>query len=265
MRTIEYRRWAPLASPLSVEFPAELLLELGWADSSGVLYGSRRGRAVRVTALNVPLDEEQEKVGVFVSRIRGEVFLTEADLAFLNDQKAGLALVVAGHRAGFFVREAGGSIQTVRSHEEFGVSETGVRVPPPEPPVLLRPAATPWQKRWRQWVPAGRISRATLPLLALPVVGLAALAVFPPHAAQTPRSIEVHETAHQLQISWEPAQNAVLTIDDGGAKISIPVHADQSTATYAMNGPEVEVSLSSVDGSNRLRRVSTHWVRKPEP
>jgi hypothetical protein len=39
----------------------------------------------------------------------------------------------------------------------------------------------------------------------------------------------------------------------------------QSAAAYAMNGPEVEVSLLSVDGSNRLRRVSTRWVRKQEP
>jgi hypothetical protein len=256
MRTVEYRRWAPLASPLSVEFPAELLLELGWADSCGILYGSRRGREVRVTALSVPPDEEQEKVGVFASRIRGEVFLTEGDLAFLNDQKAGLALVVTGHRAGFFVREAGGSIQTVRSHEEFWVSETGVSVAPPAAPVQPHPAIPGRRKRVR----AGRISRATLPLLALPVVGLAAaLAVFPQHAPQAPQSIEVHQTDRQLQISWEPAQNAVLTIDDGGARISIPVHADQSTATYAMQGPEVEVSLLSVDRSNRLRRVSTRY------
>jgi hypothetical protein len=88
----------------------------------------------------------------------------------------------------------------------------------------------------------------------------AALAVFPQRDPQAAQGIEVRETDHQLRISWQPAQNAVLTIDDGGTRISIPVRADQSSATYAMRGPEVELSLLSVDGSNRPQRVSTRYV-----
>ena len=65
-------------------------------------------------------------MGVFFSRIRGEVFLTETDLAFFNEHQSEVALVVAGDRAGFFVREADGSIQTVRSHEEFSIARPPV-------------------------------------------------------------------------------------------------------------------------------------------
>ena len=260
MRTIEYRRWAPPASPLIVEFPAELLLELGSAESSGILYGSRRGREVRVTALGAP-DEDPEKVGVFVSRIRGEVFLTEPDLAFLNQQQTGLALVVAGNRAGFFVREPGGAIQTVRSHEEFSIAETPLaRAAPMAVTVQAGPAAG-GKPRAR----AGRVSHAMLPLMALPVVGLAALVVLPQRAAQAPRGIQVQEAGRQLRISWAPVPAGVLTIDDGDGRVSIPVSANQSTATYAMRGPDVVISLTSVDGSNRLRRVSTRWLASRAP
>jgi hypothetical protein len=65
MRNIEYRLWEPIESPLSVEFPAELLLDLGWAENSGRMYGAKCGRAVRVASLNAPTDEQQEKIGVF--------------------------------------------------------------------------------------------------------------------------------------------------------------------------------------------------------
>jgi hypothetical protein len=244
MRTIEYRRWSPLASPVCVEFPAELLLELGWADTSGILYGSRRGREVRVSALRAPSEEAPRKVGVFVSRIRGEVFLTEADLAFLNQQQAGLALVVAGKRAGFFVREPDGSIQTVRSHEEFTIGQG-------RPPL-------PGRREKRSWAPAG--------LLALGVLPLAALAVLPQHAArEAPQSLDVHASGNQLHISWTPVPGAVLTVEDGGSRVSVPVYAEQSTATYAMQGTDVAVSLVSVDPANHLRRESARYVTTVGP
>lgn len=263
MRSIEYRRWDPLASPLCVEFPAELLLDLGWAEAAGILYGSRRGREVRVTALETRVDEEQEKIGVFVSRIRGEVFLTEADLALLKQQNADLALVVAGKRAGFFVRESDGSIQTVRSHEEFLVPQsnsTAAVAPVSAPP---RPAPG----KARKCVPARWVQKSAVVVAGLLLV---AAAVFPQHPfpqrGAPPSSIDLYETDRQLRISWKPAQNAVLTIDDSGGHISIPVYADQTNVTYARRGPEVEVSLSSVDASNRLSRVSARFEdTKPGP
>lgn len=240
MRTVEYRHWAPAASPLSVEFPAELLLELGWAQTSGTLFGSRRGREIRVLAFNAAGDDGQENVGVFVSRIRGEVFLTETDLAFLNERRADLALVVAGKRAGFFVRESDGSIQTVRSHEEFAVAEA-------------RPLPVSNRPNRRKWLPAGVVALGTLPL--------AALAVLP---RPKPQNLDVSEIGNQLRISWTPVRNAVLSIDDAGGRVSIPVYADQSTVTYEMNGADVAVSLTSVDASNHLRRESARYVATSE-
>ena len=254
MRSIEYRRWSPSASPLSVEFPAAALAPLGRAESSGVLYGSRQGRQVRVTALSVRQDEEQEKVGVFVSRIRGEVFLTEADLIFMNRQHADLALVVVGSRAGFFVREANGSIQTVRSLEEFSViGEAQPATPPPaakprpaeRKPIARRPTTRRPVGGKTRWVPAGAVALAGLPLMAL--------AMFPQRSVHPQESIDVWEAQHQLRISWTPAQNAVLSITDGGATMSIPVGVDQSSVVYVPRSEEVEVKLTG------LRSMSTRY------
>ncbi len=263
-----------MASPLSVEVPAELLLELGWAETSGILYGYRRGREVRVTAIAEPRGEEQEKVGVFFSRIRGEVFLTEADLAFFHQHSAELALVVAGKQAGFFVREANGSIQTVRSHEEFSIAT-------PPSPALPGPVPSDdrqaYKQAWRAALanllfngPATRVALrpllfvAVLSVAAVSAMAFGALAMFPQHpaqsSAQTPAGIRIQEIDHQLRISWSPAGSAVLTIRDDGNTVSVPVLEDQSTATYAMQGTDVEVTLLSVDPGHRLHRSSARFV-----
>jgi hypothetical protein len=267
MRTVEYRIWGPKASPLRVEFPAELVRGMGIVEASGVLYGSRRGREMRVMAVGSQGNEEQEKVGVFVTRIRGEVFLTETDLAFFKEHQSEVALVVAGDRAGFFVREADGSIQTVRSHEEFGVARQH-----PDAPIRAAAsmAAAPGElrlaiKRMRKWTPAGLVALAAIPI--------AALAVFPQHAGRSgragqqpaPSALEVHATGGQLRISWKPGQNAVLAIDDGGRRLAIPVYANQSNVTYAPRGSQVEVNLVTVDAKNQPRRESALYIASTGP
>ena len=65
--------------------------------------------------------------GHFICRARGEVFLTDDDLANLERHHGVLALVIAGGRAGFFVREPDGSVQAIRSHEEFRVADAATR------------------------------------------------------------------------------------------------------------------------------------------
>ncbi len=196
----------------------------------------------------------RDNCGVFVSRIRGEVFLTESDLAFLTEQSCELALVVVGGQAGFFVRESNGTIQTVRSHEEFSAGETSLAVSRPEVAVHARAAF----RKPRRGVPAGAIALGLFPMFAL-----AAVAAFPSRA-MTPRSIEVHQIGHQLRITWEPAQSAILTIDDAGGRVSIPVYADQTSVTYVPRGDEIDVGLAGVDESNRFRRVRTHYVGRSE-
>ena len=250
MQTVEYEIWGPEASPLRVEFPAELIRELGMEEASGVLYGSRHGREIRVFTAEAPENEEQEKVGVFVSRIRGEVFLTETDLAFFKQHQSEVALVVAGDRAGFFVCEADGSIQTVRSHEEFSIERPQMAAIPKESPARTRVPAL-----------AGLVALAMLPI--------AALAVFPQRTGHTgqpaPSALEVREIGGQLRISWKPGRNAVLAIDDGGRKLAIPVYANQSNVTYASRGSEVEVSLVTLDPANQPRRESALYIASTGP
>ncbi len=141
-------------------------------ETSGVLYGSRHGGQIRITSIETPRGEEEKKVGVFFSRIRGEVFLTEADLTFFNEHHSEVALVVAGDRAGFFVREAGGSIQTVRSHEEFSIG-----LPCAIAPKLVLALKWPRTFAWTA-APAWLVMLAVLPI--------AALAVLPQRSATAP-------------------------------------------------------------------------------
>jgi hypothetical protein len=246
MRTIEYRRWSPPASRLRVEFPADLLLELGWAETSGVLYGSRQGADIRIAALQMPRGEAQQKVGVFVSRIRGEVFLTETDLAFLKEHKSEFALVVAGDRAGFFVREQDGSIQTVRSHEEFAVAL-------PHPAAVAAPAKKRRVHRTRLWMPA------LVALAALPIAGLAVAGRIGQQLSAA-SALTLSGSGGQLRISWKPGRNAVLVIDDSGRRRSLLVYPNQSSVTYVPRGSEVEVSLVTVDAASQPRRESALYL-----
>jgi hypothetical protein len=253
MRTIEYRIWGPEASPLRVEFPVKLIQGLGVAETSGILYGLRHGRVIRILARALEQgNEEQVKVGVFVSRIRGEVFLTETDLASFRQHRSEVALVVAGGRAGFFVREADGSIQTVRSHEEFEVAPQCSGAPNELLPSPKRTRAFAW-------------TAAPAWLAMLAVLPIAALAVLPKRSAAAPLELQVRETAGQLRISWKPGQNAVLAIDDSGTRLSIPVYANQSSVTYAPRGSEVRVNLLTVDAEDQPHRESALYITSREP
>jgi len=119
----ENRTWAPPQSPLRIEYSTDLLREVltasGSGDARGLLFGMRNGKDVWILAAN-PL-AGAALVGIFVARARGEVFLTESDLEFLETQQAHVALAVVGAKGGFFVREADGSLQSIQSFEEFPV------------------------------------------------------------------------------------------------------------------------------------------------
>ena len=149
MVTVQYRRWCPPQSPLRIEFPPQLLhdvrlesaqpprrVALRWIprfnrvvnQSSGLLFGVRHEDEVRV--LTARASDGLSPVGTFVWRERGEVFLTDDDLADFEKHQGVLALVVAGGQAGFFVREADGSMQAIRSHEEFKVADAASRPVP---------------------------------------------------------------------------------------------------------------------------------------
>ena len=207
--------WAPPESPLKIEYSAALLREVrmasGDADAFGLLYGFRRGQTIRLIATRgrAGLDP----VGIFASRVRGKVFLTEEDLERFEKNEAGVALVLSGDHAGFFVPDAQGSIETVCSYEEFFVSG---------PPVAKAP-----KRKW-PWA-------IVLPLLAL--------FFYRPQHRQL--ALTLHENAGQLQISWNVPAEATLSIIDGRERTDIAIHRDQSTATYARRSQDVSVAIGA--------------------
>src|SRR5258707_5033983 len=116
MRATEYRIWHPPQSPFQIEYASNLQREIGSTNGeiSGVLFGLKRGSGVRVMSTQRTVG--METVGVFFARPRGEVFLTEENLRHFETVPGGIALVIAGDLAGFFVRDAAGALQTIQRY-----------------------------------------------------------------------------------------------------------------------------------------------------
>jgi hypothetical protein len=166
-------------------------------------------------------------MGVFASRVRGAIFLAEEDLERFEKAEAQVALVISDGKAGFFVRDATGSIETVRSYEEFSI-----RHAPPRP-VTIPPV------RRMNWLWA-----ACLPLALVPFF-------IRPHHASPPLAINLHEEGSQLRISWNIPTEEKLTIVDGGERTYMPITREQSTATYARRTGDVTVGI----GATQVRFV----------
>ncbi len=272
MLTMHYRRWCPPHSPLGIEFPPELLHEVRLEGaqaataarlsrtrardraedhSSGILYGTRQNQEVRLLAarssqeLGDPRLAGMQPVGVFVCRARGEVFLTDTDLALFEAVEGSVALVVAGGQAGFFVREADGSVQAVRSHEEFAVASVAATVVPAIAPAQLRPAPPP-----------RRILKRAMTGTGLLFVPLAALMYLQPALPQPPLAVAVHEEAGQLIIDWQgnaPTELGRLDIVDGSDRLVVPLAPGQSNVTYAHRTGDVEIRLATATREGFVR------------
>jgi hypothetical protein len=223
--------WAPSESPFRVEYSPALLREVrissGGVDAFGVLYGVRHGKTIRLIATRGRAG--LEPVGVFASRIRGQVFLTEEDLERFEKAEALVALVISGETGGFFVRDAEGSIETVRSYQEFSVHG----------PTEAIPIAIVKKKRRWPWA---------LCLLAIP------LAFYRPHPPKP--ALTVQEAAGQLRISWNAPKTETLTILDGGVRTYVQIKPGQSTATYARLTGDVTIGIGS---------AQTRFVGAPLP
>ncbi len=186
-------------------------------DAFGVLYGVRHAQTIRLVATRgrAGLDP----LGIFAARVRGEVFLTEEDLERFEKAGAAVALVISGENGGFFVRDAAGSIEAVRSYQEFSI-----HAPAPAPP-LVKVMKRRWTWAW---------SLALLPLLFF----------IPRHPR--PLEINLREDAGQLKISWNVPAQAPLSIVDGGERTSIVIPPGASTITYARRTGDVTVGIGSV-------------------
>ena len=244
MHLVQYRQWAPPQSPLRIEFPSELLREVGMEsggrEANGVLFGFSHERELRLLSARRSPDGQDPRLaglkplGVFVWRPRGEVFLTEGDLEHFEKSRAAVALVVAGPRAGFFVREANGSLQAIRTHEEFPVVADVVAASvadPPAPEKIPRPMDR-------------TILRPASAAAAL-ALALGTLLYWSPAPAKS-LALTLKEQSGQLLVTWNPRalpRGGRLDISDGNAHVEMAVSPAQSSATYQLRGGDVEVRL----------------------
>ena len=233
-RQTRYCTWSPPESPLRVEYatglPRQVHLECLEQDAAGILYGVVSSATVRV--LSTRQMPGLSPVGVFASRVRGEVFLTESDLERLDANHGSVALVVAGTRAGFFVHDAGGAIQSIKSYQEFPIDVA----PPPEPR--------------RTWIAAASMILAAACLL----LGFR-LPARPAH----PLGLAIRENAGQLRISWNSHAlhgAAKLEIIDGKDRVSIPVAPPLWSAVYAIRSGDVEIRLTELSASEIARFIA---------
>jgi hypothetical protein len=254
---------------LRIEFRAELLdsVRRGGVkpslfhpeinQSSGLLFGIREGEEVRI--LSSRGDTRHAPLGIFVSRTRGEVFLTDDDLANFEKHQAVLALVVAGGRAGFFVRERDGSIQAIRSHEEFPVAAlapTPIAEKPRPRAGIERPIPAPGM--WPAWK---RVA-ACAAVLAVPAGAFAYLRPL----LRLPIALALREESGQLLIGWSAGalmDGSRLEIRDGSERILLMLPVDMSSATYGPQGRDVEVRLTTDTRAGGAHWEAARFSRRP--
>jgi hypothetical protein len=248
---------------LRIEFPPELLHEvrlegarvvrpppLRWTppfnrvvnQSSGLLFGVRHDDEVRV--LTARAESGLAPVGIFVCRARGEVFLTDDDLADFEKHHGILALVIAGGQAGFFVREPDGSVQAIRSHEEFQVADAAAHPVSRETAAVELPRPAP---RWWQARSAWKRVAACAGLLAIPAGAFAYLRPLLPHL---PIALALREDAGQLVIGWNAGailEGSRLEIRDGSERTILTLAAGTSGATYGLQSGDVEVGRTTAE------------------
>jgi len=209
--------WSPPRSPVRIEYARDLLRALvrrsGDADSLGVLYGERRAGTMRVIALHHITG--LEPLGIFAARARGEVFLTEDDMARLDGlgSAQAIALVVAGDKGGFFVREPSGAMQTIKSYQEFRVRTL---------PKKARAA--------ERWVLLALASAVAIALLIRPA---------------PPLEIQAQDGELRIRLHRSDAKDgARLQIVDGEERRSIPITRSLSSVVYTPVTGDVYISVT---------------------
>jgi hypothetical protein len=213
--------WAPHKSPRRIEYTPDLPRDLARrddeADDGGLLYGSRRGGMIRVIEASSGVNPcgDLDVVGIFAARARGDVFLTEDDVARFEDLEnpEAIALVVAANNAGFFVREPGGAMQTIKSYQEFPV---GV--------VLRRKLAL------HRWIPTAAAALLGIALFAWPA-----------------RPLEIRNEAGALRIRLHRsamAAGARVQIIDGSERRSIPITPGLTSIVYTPVTRDVRITVT---------------------
>jgi hypothetical protein len=304
----------------------------GGAEIGGALWGTRSGGCVRILAAR-PLECEHalgptftlsgkdharlavlledgcpdlraqgwEPLGWYHSHTRSEVFLSARDVEIHNryfPDPWHVALVVRPHamqpmRAGFFFREADGSIHADSSYEEFllqPVLEPAVgqavspaiapRPAPPEPEPARVPIAAPPAKRSRKWL--------WWAATALGIAGVFCMLetnafndalgdafkkdwarVF---AGDRPPSFALmaYDLNGQLQIHWDGAAEPIraaeagtLEITDGSTHTVIALEKRRlksGTVSYARTGASVDIRLALREPGGKVSEEFTSFL-----
>ena len=295
----------------------------GGAEIGGVLWGTRAGGAVRILAAR-PLECEHalgptftlsandharlgalledgtegraegwEPVGWYHSHTRSEILLSARDVKIHNryfPDRWHVALVVRPHaiqpmRAGFFFREADGSMRTESSYKEFllqpylppvmqavpqPAAEPVVELaasPASVPPAECGPVATPARKRNLKWL-----------WWAALALGMAAvLLVFKNDwtrvfaAEKSPSvSLMAYDIDGQLQIHWDWAAEAIrsaeggtLEIADGATRTVVALEKQRlrsGTVSYARIGARVDLRLALREPGGKVREEFTSFL-----
>jgi hypothetical protein len=229
--TSTHRVWHPPQSPVRIEYSDEFLRQVqreGEGEKRGILYGRRGNAELRVLAARRLGSQRDlrliglEQVGMFVVRQQGQVFLTEHDLELADRLNVSVILVVTGRCGGFFVHSADGSIQAIRSFQEF-----------PMPPYegTRRPGM------FKQWL-SGTTVAASL-------VGCVALSASP----KVPLTVTAREEAGQLIVHWSRGVQGTLEITNNRRILQIPVSASQKQTVFVPDRGNVQVRLLPLDES----------------
>lgn len=229
-------------------------------------------------------------VGWYHSHTRSGIFLSSADLEIQDHYFPGrrqIALVLrpdplGSTRAGFFVREANGSIRGERSYQEFVISPPArvrgaVAAPEMDTPAPAhapaQPKAAPQEFEPEALEPpdvaAGEFleevpsPRTLLPWVWMAVAIAVAVAAFglgprlrAPAPALRPLGLRVFDANGQLQIVWDrssvrdqPARGGTLEFMDGGERVIVPLDPGRLAEggfAYTRRSDNVEVRLRVV-------------------
>ncbi|MBI4910626.1 MAG: hypothetical protein HY820_43840 [Acidobacteria bacterium] len=311
--------WAILEEIHAVVQEGFRRLSKGGVEAGGILFGRRNDQIIRVMAWRpIPCEHARgaafllsnedkqrlmgmmeaaesdpqlqvlEPVGWFVSHTRSGVALTDDDEEVYGQffpEPWQVTLVykpdrMAETRAGFFVRERGGTIRRESSYQEFKVENSRSVVPRP-----IQPTAEPrpFQARRDGIATIAPRPKSRLFAWASAAVGVlaCALAVFAlPElrtAAIDPQNVRLSlmDAAGQLRVEWDResaavrnADSAVLYIEDAG-KLD-PIDLDRETTragslTYHRLSEDVKVRLVLRQKGKPVGEQWARYVGSPVP
>ena len=288
----------------------------GGAEIGGVLWGTRSGGRVRILAAR-PLECEHalgptfalsakdharlaesladaregwEPVGWYHSHTRSEIFLSAKDMEIYDryfPDPWHVALVVRPHgmqpmRAGFFFREANGSVHAASTYSELvlqpvgqvgqavspaiasGVGQVGQAVSP-----AVRPTPPKHSRAWLWWAAIILGIAAGLFVFKSGILKKDWTRVF---AADPPSSFSLmaYDLNGQLQIHWDwtavpirSAEAGTLEIMDGTARTVVALNKPRlrgGTVSYVRTGARVDVRLSLRQPDGKVSEEFTSFL-----